>query len=40
MTAKNPKATYICINVGEAFCPEEIEQQAICIDEDIDRIFL
>ena len=39
MTAKNPKATYICINAGEAFCPEEIERQAICIDEDIDRVF-
>ena len=39
MTAKNPKATYICINAGEAFCPEEIERQAICIDDDIDRIF-
>ena len=39
MTARNPKATYICINHGEAFCPEEIEQQAICIDDDIDRVF-
>ena len=39
MTAKNPKAIYICINAGEAFCPEEIERQAICIDEDIDRVF-
>ena len=39
MTAKNPKATYICINTGEAFCPEEIERQAICINEDINRVF-
>lgn len=39
MTAKNPKATYICINAGEAFCPEEIERQAICINDDIDRVF-
>ena len=39
MTAENPKATYICINAGEAFCPEEIERQAICIDDDIDRVF-
>lgn len=39
MTAKNPKATYICINSREAFCPKEIEQQSICIDEDIDKVF-
>ena len=36
MTAKNPNATYICINDSEAFCPEDIERQAICIDDDID----
>lgn len=39
MTAQNPKATYICINAKEAFCPREIEKQAICIDEDIDKVF-
>lgn len=35
MTAKNPKATYACINYGEAVCPRGIEQQSICIDRDI-----
>lgn len=35
MTAKNPKATYACINYGEAVCPREIERQSICIDSDI-----
>lgn len=35
MTAKNPKATYACINYGEAACPREIERQSICIDSDI-----
>lgn len=35
MTAKNPKATYACINYGEAVCPSEIERQSICIDADI-----
>lgn len=35
MTAKNPKATYACINYGEAVCPKEIERQSICIDSDI-----
>lgn len=39
MTAKNPNATYICINDSEAFCPEDIERQAICIDDDIDSVF-
>ena len=35
MTAKNPNATYVCINQGQAVCPQEIEWQAICIDADI-----
>ncbi|MCH5287616.1 MAG: Sir2 silent information regulator family NAD-dependent deacetylase [Christensenellaceae bacterium] len=35
MTAQNPKATYACINLGEAVCPEIIRQQSICIDDDI-----
>ena len=35
MTAKNPSATYACINQGQAMCPREIQQQAICIDADI-----
>ena len=35
MTTKNPDALYICINHGEAVCPNEIQKQAICIDGDI-----
>ena len=35
MTAQNPLATYACVNYGEAVCPKEIKQQAICIDADI-----
>lgn len=35
MTAQNKMATYICINKGEAFCPREIEDRAVCIDGDI-----
>ena len=31
MTAKNPNATYACINQGQAMCPREIQRQAICI---------
>lgn len=39
MTAKNPKATYACINRGQAVCPGEIEKQSICIDGDIGKIL-
>lgn len=39
MTAQNPKATYACINMGEALCPDEIEQQSICIDKDINAVL-
>ena len=39
MTAKNPDATYACINYGEAVCPNEIKDQAICIDGDIGKVL-
>lgn len=39
MTGKNPKAVYACVNYGEAFCPEEIERQSICIDADIGKVI-
>ena len=39
MTAKNPKAVYTCINDGEALCPQEIEKQSICIDNDIGTVL-
>lgn len=39
MTAKNSKATYACINYGEAVCPKEIENQSICIDGDIGAVL-
>ena len=35
MTAKNPRATYACVNRGEVFCPDEIADRAICVDGDI-----
>ena len=35
MTASNSKAVYACLNQGEAYCPKQIEPQAICIDGDI-----
>ena len=39
MTSKDPKATYTCINRGQAVCPQEIEGQSICINGDIDEIL-
>ena len=35
MTAKNPNATYACINKGQAVCPAEIRHKSICINDDI-----
>ena len=35
MTAENPKATYACLTLGEAFCPDEIGDRSICIDHDL-----
>ena len=39
MTAKNPNATYACINRGQAVCPQEIETQSICMDADIGQVL-
>lgn len=39
MTAQNPKATYACINYGEAACPKEIEARSICINGDIGTVL-
>ncbi len=39
MTYANPKATYICINKGEAEVPGEIEKQSICVNNDIYEVL-
>jgi NAD-dependent SIR2 family protein deacetylase len=39
MTAQNPKAIYACVNFGETFCPDEIQNQAICIRDDIGAVL-
>mgnify|MGYP000778689345 CR=1 FL=1 len=39
MTAENPNATYICINQGQAVCPQEIERQSDCINADIGQVL-
>lgn len=39
MTAENPKATYACINNGEAYAPDELRENSICINGDIGEIL-
>ncbi len=39
MTAQDPKATYVCINYGEAIAPDAIKEQSICIDKDISAVL-
>ncbi len=39
ITAQNENAVYACINCGEAYAPDEIGKQSICIDADIDKVI-
>ncbi len=39
MTAKNPRTVYACVNFGEAVCPKEIAERAICLDRDIGKVL-
>ena len=39
MTAANPGAVYACVNYGEAVCPQNIERQSVCLDEDIGKVI-
>ena len=39
MTARNPEATYACVNFGEAVTLEEIADRSICIDGDIGAVI-
>ena len=36
-TYANPQATYVSINLGEAYAPKEIADRSICINEDIGK---
>lgn len=37
-TAANPNAVYVCVNFGEAFCPDEIAERSVLIDGDIANV--
>jgi len=39
MTVNNPKATYACINMGEAVTIDEIRDRSICINGDIEAVL-
>jgi NAD-dependent SIR2 family protein deacetylase len=39
MTADNPAAVYVCLNYGEAGCPQEIAERAVCINHDIKSVL-
>lgn len=39
MTTENPKATYACVNSGEASAPTEIRDRSICINADIGKVL-
>ena len=39
MTYANPKAVYACLNFGEAYVPDEIGGQSICINGDIREVL-
>ena len=40
MTYQNPRAVYACLNFGEAYAPDEIEQRSICMNGDISKILI
>lgn len=39
MTNTFPKAAYVCLNQGEAYVPENIRDESICINEDIGKVL-
>ncbi len=40
MTRDNDKAVYATINMGQAYCPKEIENRSICINRSISEILM
>lgn len=39
MTNEWENATYVCLNYGEAYAPDEIKEKSICIDGDIGEVL-
>ena len=39
LTAQNKNASYICVNLGESYCPDEITEQSFCVNTDIGKVI-
>lgn len=39
LTAANPQATYVCANLTQAGCPDQITHQSICVNADIGELL-
>lgn len=39
MTVQNPQAVYACVNMGQAYAPKEISEQAVVIGNDIGSVL-
>lgn len=39
LAARNPQATYVCVNRGEAYAPSEIAARSRCLDADIGDVL-
>lgn len=39
MTGEWPDATYVCLNQGQAYAPDEIKEKSICINGDLKEIL-
>lgn len=39
LTSQNKNASYICVNLGESYCPDEIVDQSVCVNADIGKVI-
>ena len=39
MTQQNPNASYVCINLGEAFAPHAIKRRSLCLSYNIGQVL-
>lgn len=39
MAYANPLSTYVCVNYGEAMCPDQIKDRSVCINEDVAAVL-
>ena len=39
MTYRNKNATYVCVNLDDSYCPEEIQSRSICLSADIAEVI-